>query len=44
MTATLADFLSAVEPYGGKLVETDLSEDDIKALRKAMRKAEKATA
>ena len=37
---TLADFVSAVEPYGGEIVETDLDEDDIKALRKAMRKAE----
>jgi uncharacterized membrane protein len=37
--ATLADFASAVEPYGGKIVETDLDEDDIKALRKALRKA-----
>jgi uncharacterized membrane protein len=37
--ATLADFVSAVEPYGGKIVETDLNEDDIKALKKAMKKA-----
>jgi len=36
---TLADFVSAVEPFGGKLIETDLNEDDIKALRKALRKA-----
>ena len=36
--ATLADFVSAVEPYGGKIVETDLNEDDIVALRKALRK------
>jgi len=36
---TLADFVSAVEPYGGKIVETDLDEDDIKAMRKAMKKA-----
>ena len=42
--ATLADLVSAVEPYGGKIVETDLDEDDIKALRKAMKTAEKATA
>ena len=40
--ATLADFVSAVEPYGGKIVETDLDEDDIRALHKAMKIAEKA--
>lgn len=34
--ATLADFYSAVEPYGGKVIETDLDEKDIKALRKAL--------
>lgn len=38
--ATLADFFSAVEPFGGKIVETDLNEDDIKALKKAMKKAD----
>ncbi len=37
--ATLANFVSAVEPYGGKIVETDLNADDIKALKKAMKKA-----
>lgn len=37
---TLADFTSAVEPYGGKIVETNLNEDDIKALRKALKQAE----
>ena len=42
--ATLADFTSAVEPFGGKIIQTDLDEDDIKALRKAMKTAEKATA
>ena len=36
---TLADFASAVEPLGGKLIQTDLNEDDIKALRKALKKA-----
>ena len=36
---TLADFVSAVEPIGGKIIETDLNEDDIKALRKALKKA-----
>jgi uncharacterized membrane protein len=34
---TLADFVSAVEPYGGKIVETNLNEDDIKAVRKDLR-------
>jgi uncharacterized membrane protein len=37
--ATLADFVSNVEPLGGKIIETDLDGDDIKALRKALRKA-----
>ena len=37
--ATLADFVSAVEPFGGKIVETDLDENDIKALKKGLRKA-----
>ena len=37
---TLANFVSAVEPYGGKIIETDLNEDDIKALKKALKKAE----
>ena len=36
---TLADFVSAVEPYGGKIIETDLDEKDITALRKALKKA-----
>lgn len=36
---TIADFGTAVEPFGGKIIETDLNEDDIKALRKALRKA-----
>ena len=34
---TLAEFASALEPYGGKIIETDLNEKDIKALRKALR-------
>ena len=34
---TLADFTSAVEPFGGKIVQTDLNEDDIKALRKDLK-------
>lgn len=40
----LADFASAVEPFGGKIIETTLNEDDIKALRKAMRKGGSETA
>jgi len=36
--ATLADFVTAVEPFGGKIVETNLDEKDIKALRKALNK------
>jgi len=35
----LADFVSAVEPYGGRIIETDLDEKDITALRKALKKA-----
>jgi uncharacterized membrane protein len=42
--ATLADFVSAVEPFGGKIIETGLDEDDIKALRKGLSIADKATA
>ena len=30
------DLFSAVEPFGGRLIETNLNEDDIKALRKAL--------
>ncbi len=37
--AILADFVSAVEPFGGKIIETDLDEKDITALRKALKKA-----
>ena len=37
--ATLADYVSAFEPFGGKIIETGLNEKDIKALRKALRKA-----
>jgi len=36
---TLADFTSAVEPFGGKVIETNLDEKDVKALRKALKKA-----
>ena len=34
---TLADFVTAVEPYGGKIVETGLDEDDVTAIRKALK-------
>jgi uncharacterized membrane protein len=37
---TLADFTSAVEPFGGKVIETDLDEKDIKALKKALNQGE----
>jgi uncharacterized membrane protein len=34
--ATIADFTSAVLPFGGKVIETNLDEKDVKALRKAL--------
>ena len=34
----LADFVTAVTPFGGKIIETNLNEDDVKALQKAMKK------
>jgi uncharacterized membrane protein len=34
---TIADFGSIVEPLGGKIVKTDLDEDDIKTIRKALK-------
>jgi uncharacterized membrane protein len=37
---SLADFTSVVEPFGGKVIETDLDEADVKALRKALKKAD----
>jgi len=36
---TIADFATAVTPFGGKVIETNLNESDIKALRKAYKKA-----
>lgn len=36
---SLADFESAVEPLGGKIIKSDLKTDDIKALRKALKAA-----
>jgi len=35
--ATLADFGAAVEPFGGEVIETNLDENDVKALRKALK-------
>ena len=35
---TLADFTSAVQPFGGKIIETNLNEKDVKALKKALKK------
>ena len=34
---TLADFVSVFEPYGGKIIETNLDGKDIKAIRKALK-------
>jgi len=39
---TLLDFTSAVTPFGGTVIETDLNDDDIKALRKALNKKAEA--
>lgn len=36
---TLADFTSAVQPFGGKVIETDLDDKDVKSLRDALRRA-----
>ena len=33
------NFVTAIGPFGGKIIETDLNEKDIKALRKALKKA-----
>ena len=35
--ATLADFGAAVEPFGGEVIDTNLDEEDIKALKKALK-------
>jgi uncharacterized membrane protein len=35
---TLLDFTAAVAPFGGKVIETNLDENDVKALRKALKK------
>jgi len=34
---TLADFTSAVEPFGGKIIQTNLNEDEVNTLRKALK-------
>ncbi len=36
--ASILDFTSAVAPYGGKIIETNLDEKDVKALRKSLKK------
>ena len=36
---TLADFTTAVEPFGGRIIETNLDENEVNALRKALNKA-----
>ena len=36
---TLADYTSAVEPLGGKIIQSDLDESDIKAMRKELKAA-----
>jgi uncharacterized membrane protein len=35
---SLLDFTSAVEPFGGKVIETNLDDKDIKALKNALKK------
>ena len=35
---TLADFATAVEPFGGKIIQTNLDEKEVDALRKALNK------
>ena len=35
---TLADFTTAVEPFGGKVIQTNLNEKEVDALRKALKK------
>jgi uncharacterized membrane protein len=37
--ASIADFTSAVQPFGGKVIETNLDDKDVKALRKALKKS-----
>jgi uncharacterized membrane protein len=35
----LADFTSAVQPFGGKVIETNLDDKDVAALKKALKKS-----
>jgi len=35
--AEVADFWTAVDPLGGEVIDTDLDENDIKAIRKALK-------
>ena len=37
-TPSIADFTSAVQPFGGKVIETNLNDDDVKKIRKALNK------
>jgi len=41
---TLADFTTAVEPFGGKVIQTNLNEDEVNSLRKALKKVAVPTA
>lgn len=34
--ATLLDFATAVEPFGGEVIDTELDENDVEALKKAL--------
>jgi len=36
--STLADFGAALEPFGGEVIDTNLDEKDIEALRKALKR------
>jgi uncharacterized membrane protein len=36
--ASILDFTSAVEPFGGKVIETNLNEKDVKALKQLLKK------
>ena len=38
----LADFTTAVEPFGGKIIQTNLNEEEVNALRKALKKVKRA--
>ena len=41
---TLADFTSAVEPFGGVVIQTDLNDNEVNALKKALNKKRAASA